>query len=136
MGPAATTALGVLTGFILFLAAAITGVIAVNGTNNPGLTPVQTSAAAGSTGEAPAADTRPASVRSLDLNGDGGISLAEAAGQADVVTRFNRADRNKDGKLNAAEFDRLAKLSPPKPIDPEAVRKSVRRHAATVAKGG
>ena len=137
MGPAATTALGILTGFILFLAAAITGVIAVNGTNNPGLGPVQQSAGAGSTGEPPpAVDAGPPSVRSLDLNGDGRVSLAEAAGYSEIVTRFNRADRNKDGKLAQAEFDRLAKLSPPKAIDPAAVKRSVRRHAATVASGG
>ena len=31
------------------------------------------------------------------------------------MTRFRRADRNKDGKLTRTEFDRLAKLPEPKP---------------------
>jgi hypothetical protein len=47
------------------------------------------------------------------LNGDGYVSLAEAAGDARVVIRFNRADRNRDGKLSKAEFDRLDKMPPP-----------------------
>jgi Ca2+-binding EF-hand superfamily protein len=46
----------------------------------------------------------------LDLNGDGTVSLAEAAGHAAVVVRFDRADRDRDGKLTLAEFDRLKKL--------------------------
>src|SRR6185503_8512271 len=48
--------------------------------------------------------------RALDLNGDGQVSLAEAAGNFEVVTRFERADRNRDGKLTRAEFERLKKL--------------------------
>ena len=50
----------------------------------------------------------------LDVDGDGKLSLAEAAGYGDIVTRFHRLDRNRDGKLTKAEFDRLAKLPPPK----------------------
>jgi SpoVK/Ycf46/Vps4 family AAA+-type ATPase len=134
MGPAASTALGILTGFILFLAMAVSGVIAVNGTNNPGITPAQASAGAGSTGEAHAVDAESPSIRSLDLNGDGRLSLAEAAGNAEIVTRFERADRNKDGRLTQAEFDRLAKVPPPKVRDPDEVKRSVRRDAATAAK--
>ena len=137
MGPAATTALGALVGLILFLAMALTGVVAVNGTNNPGMTPVQPGGAGtGSTGEADAVDTKSPSIRALDLNRDGKLSLAEAAGYAEIVTRFDRADRNKDGKLTQAEFDRLAKLPPPKSTNPDAVQRTVRRHAATAAAGG
>ena len=136
MGPAATTTLGALVGFILFLAAAITGVIAVNGANNPGLSSGPPSAGAGSTGEAHAVNAKPPSVRGLDLNGDGALSLAEAAGYAEVVTRFDRADRNRDGKLVPAEFDRLAKARPPKPVNPAGIKRSVRRDAAAAAKGG
>ena len=136
MGPAATTALGALAGLILFLAAAITGVIAVNGANNPGLSAGRESAGAGSTGEAHAVDTKPPSVRGLDLNGDGALSLAEAAGYAEVVTRFNRADRNRDGRLAPAEFDRLARVPAPKAINPNAIKRSVRRDAVAVSKDG
>jgi hypothetical protein len=45
----------------------------------------------------------------LDLDGDGRISLAEAAGHADVVVHFDRADRNRDGKLTLAEYQNLGK---------------------------
>jgi hypothetical protein len=136
MGPAATTALGVLTGLILFLSMAVTGVIAVNGVHNPGFEPrAHESAAAGSTGE-PVFSEKAGTMPSLDLNGDGRLSLAEAAGNADIVTKFERADRNKDGKLTQAEFDRLEKLRPAKPTDPAAVRRSVRRDAATASAGG
>jgi len=135
MGPASTTALGAIVGLILFLAMAITGVIAVNGTNNPGIPIANASAAGGSTAQ-PAEQGHKSSLRSLDLNGDGKLSLAEAAGYGEIVTRFNRADLNKDGRLTQAEFERLAKLPPPKPINPDAVKRSVRRDAVTVAKGG
>ena len=46
----------------------------------------------------------------LDLNGDGYVSLSEAAGHEVVVTRFDRADRNKDGKLSRKEFANLSKV--------------------------
>jgi hypothetical protein len=45
--------------------------------------------------------------RELDLDGDGHVSKAEAAGYEEVVLGFDRADRNKDGKLTPAEFKRL-----------------------------
>jgi hypothetical protein len=48
--------------------------------------------------------------KALDLNSDGQVSLAEAAGNFEVVTKFERADRNRDGKLTRAEFERLKKL--------------------------
>jgi hypothetical protein len=111
MGPSSTTALGIVVGLIVFLAMAMMGVIAVNGVNNPGISPAQASAAEGSTAPAPGNG----SFSARDLNGDGRLSLAEVAGDGDIVTRFQRADRNKDGKLTSAEFDRLAKLPPPKP---------------------
>ena len=106
-----STVLGILTGLVVFLAMAVMGVIAGNGANNPGI--VRVSAAAGGTAESPAAPPD-APLAALDLNGDGKLSLAEAAGHSDIVTRFERADRNKDGKLTPAEFERLAKLPPPK----------------------
>jgi Ca2+-binding EF-hand superfamily protein len=50
--------------------------------------------------------------RALDLNGDGYVSAAEAAGFRDIVTRFDKADRNRDGKLSRAEFARLKSMKP------------------------
>ena len=116
MGPFATTALGILSGLIVFLAMAMMGVIAVNGVDNPGVTAAQASAAGGSTagggaGKPPAV---PNGLYSLDLNADGALSLSEAAGASEIVTRFDRADRNRDGRLSKAEFERLEKLPPPK----------------------
>lgn len=110
-----STIAGVLAGLIVFLASALLGVIAANGAKNPGVTFSEASAAGG--GSAPASWRVPekpveekGTLRLLDLNGDGRVSLAEAAGHADIVVRFERADRNRDGKLTQAEFDRLEKL--------------------------
>jgi hypothetical protein len=129
MGPYARFASGLLVGLILFLAMAMMGVIAVNGANNPGIGPAQAfSAAAGGTAAEPAVGADPSTLKALDLNGDGRVSLAEAAGYAEVVTRFERADRNKDGKLTQAEFDRLAKLP-----ERKARKKPQRRQKPTAA---
>jgi hypothetical protein len=51
--------------------------------------------------------TTDAYFRSLDLNGDGFVSLSEAAGDEVVVSRFDRADKNRDGKLSPKEFANL-----------------------------
>ena len=48
--------------------------------------------------------------RSLDLDGDGYVSLSEAAGDAVVVNRFDKADKNRDGKLSSKEFARLKNI--------------------------
>ena len=56
------------------------------------------------------AGERERAFRGFDLDGDGKISLAEAAGYEDIVLRFDKADRNRDGKLSAAEFRRLARI--------------------------
>jgi hypothetical protein len=135
MGPAATTASGILVGLILFLSMAMLGVIAVNGTDNPGITR-QASAAAGGSGADEAPEHPKRGFLSLDLDGDGHLSLAEAAGYADIVTRFDRADRNRDGKLTPAEFERLAKLPPPKAAKSRLAKREPRRSEATAAAGG
>ena len=130
MGPYATFASGLLVGLMLFLAMAMMGVIAVNGANNPGIgSALALSAAAGGTVDRPAVGADPSSLKALDLDGDGRLSLAEAAGYAEIVTRFERADRNKDGRLTQAEFDRLAKLPEPK----AGKKKPARRPKATQA---
>jgi len=48
--------------------------------------------------------------RAMDLNGDGFVSLAEAAGDEVVVSRFDKGDRNRDGKLSPKEFANLSKV--------------------------
>jgi hypothetical protein len=123
------TTLGILTGLIVFLASALVGVIATNGANNPGIARYQDSAAAG--GTAPkGSELAAGSYTAVDLNGDGRLSLAEAAGNAEIVTRFDRADRNRDGKLTQVELNRLAKLPPPKPKT-KVTQRTIRRDAAT-----
>lgn len=115
--PAPSTVLGALTGVILSLSVAVLGVMAGNGEKNPGMGAAQMmqSAASGASAPLPHQDPARDSFSSLDLNRDGRVSLAEAAGYGDIMTRFARADRNKDGKLTKVEFERLAKLPPPKP---------------------
>ena len=107
MAPVLTWTSGILVGLNVFLAMALTGVVAVNGAEKFG---VERSAAAGATAESQFPEKKPGSLQALDLNGDGRLSLAEAAGHADIMARFERADGNKDGKLSQAEFDRLDKL--------------------------
>jgi hypothetical protein len=48
--------------------------------------------------------------QTLDLNGDGFVSLAEAAGDPIIVQRFDKGDRNRDGKLSEKEFANLSKV--------------------------
>ena len=115
--PTPSTVLGALTGVVLSLSVAVIIVMAGNGQNNPGMGAAQRmqSAASGASAPLPHQDPARDSFSSLDLNRDGRVSLAEAAGYGDIMTRFARADRNKDGKLTKVEFERLAKLPPPKP---------------------
>src|SRR5512142_1446855 len=47
--------------------------------------------------------------KALDIDGDGAVSKAEAAGNATLITRFDRADRNRDGKLSRKEYEALAR---------------------------
>jgi hypothetical protein len=75
------------------------------------LVPVQN--AGGASGGA----TRPSSERELmfrvlDVDGDGFVSKAEAAGNSRETLGFDRADRNRDGKLSFAEYDSIGKPRP------------------------
>jgi hypothetical protein len=45
----------------------------------------------------------------LDIDGDGQVSKAEAAGHAQVTVGFDRADRNRNGRLSTAEWQRYEK---------------------------
>jgi EF hand domain-containing protein len=64
---------------------------------------------------------------SLDLNGDGYVSLAEAAGNEEVVKRFDRADKNHDGKLSRKEFANLKNVK---------VRVAAKKKEPSAAVGG
>lgn len=115
-----STAAGVVVGLVVFLAMALSSVIAVNGISHRAERAAPRPAEAAGAG-ATAVDPEPEgegdkskSLRSLDLDGDGQLSLAEAAGHAEIVQRFYRADRDGDGKLTQREFDRLAKHPPSK----------------------
>ena len=63
----------------------------------------------------------------LDLNGDGYVSLAEAASNPEVVKRFDKADRNHDGKLSRKEFANLKNVK---------VRVAAKRKSPSAAVGG
>jgi hypothetical protein len=45
----------------------------------------------------------------LDIDGDGRVSKAEAAGNAEIMAIFDRADRDRDGRLTQAEMDAYEK---------------------------
>lgn len=67
----------------------------------------EASASGGATAQSGA--DKAAAFKSLDLDGDGMVSKAEAAGHAEVTLAFDRADRNRDGKLTLAEYERYGK---------------------------
>jgi hypothetical protein len=45
--------------------------------------------------------------RALDVNGDGSLSRAELESSKVLAARFDTADKNRDGRLNLAEFQGL-----------------------------
>jgi hypothetical protein len=70
----------------------------------------KSSAGRGSTAPTPAPNPEnDADFRKFDLDGDGLVSKAEAAGNYDLIVFFDRSDRSKDGKLSRLEYDRLTK---------------------------
>jgi len=55
---------------------------------------------------------RPEAFRILDTDKDGFLSRQEAAVEPEVAANFDRADRNRDGKLSFAEYDSIGKPQP------------------------
>jgi Ca2+-binding EF-hand superfamily protein len=75
--------------------------------------------------------------RSMDVDGDGHISLSEAAGNGDIVTKFDRADRNRDGRLSQKEFDALKTGKLPKMVSKVPTTKmAMARMNSSAATGG
>ena len=69
----------------------------------------RSSAGRGATAPKPPPPPNPendAAFRKHDMNGDGMVSKAEAAGHYDLMMAFDKSDRNRDGKLSRAEYDR------------------------------
>ena len=74
------------------------------------------------------ASEREAMFRHLDYDGDGFVSKAEAAGNSFATLGFDRADRNRDGKLSFAEYDSIGK--------PRATPKKQQARAGSASAGG
>ena len=74
--------------------------------------PAAAPASGGATARPPASSDTEAMFRNLDIDGDGFVSKAEAAGHEAVTVGFDRADRNRDGKLSFAEYDSIGKPRP------------------------
>src|SRR5262245_555087 len=81
--------------------------------------PAAAPASAGATAKTPASSDKESTFRRLDIDGDGFVSKAEAAGNEAVTVGFDRADRNHDGKLSFAEYDSIGKA---RPVRKKAVR--------------
>ena len=74
---------------------------------------------AGAAAKAPPSSDKEAMFRRLDIDGDGFVSKAEAAGNEAATVGFDRADRNRDGKLSFREYDSIGK---PRPARKKAAR--------------
>lgn len=77
----------------------------------------------------PASD-KEAVFKSLDIDGDGSVSRSEAAGNEPVTLAFDRADRNRDGKLSKQEYDEIGKAPAKK------TRRQARKHSGSASAGG
>lgn len=73
----------------------------------------EASASGGATASRPPVySEKQAMFRQLDIDGDGFVSKAEAAGNATATLGFDLADGNRDGKLSFAEYDSIGKPAP------------------------
>ncbi len=73
----------------------------------------------------------------LDLDGDGYLTLAEAAGLDYIVTKFDRADVNRDGRLSPEEFAAMDRIRVrATKVRRERVRAMVARDSAAAAREG
>jgi len=94
---------------------------------------LDTSASAGGTtakrGPIPASD-KEGIFKNLDIDGDGSVSRSEAAGNEPVTVGFDRADRNRDGKLSWKEYDSIGKA----PAKKKA--RQARNKSASASAGG
>lgn len=73
----------------------------------------------------------------LDLDRDGYVSLAEAAGLDYIMAKFDRADSDRDGRLSPEEFARIDRIRVRTvKARPERMRAMVARDAAAAAREG
>ena len=90
----------------------------------------ETNASGGATASRPPVySEKQAMFRQLDIDGDGFVSKAEAAGNATATLGFDRADRNRDGKLSFAEYDSIGR--PPAPAKKKQQAKAGSAKAAS-----
>ncbi len=73
--------------------------------------------------------------KSLDLDGDGLVSKAEAAGHDEVTRAFDAGDRNRDGKLSLAEYERYGKAKEKAQAKAKA-RQAARKGDGSASAGG
>jgi len=77
-----------------------------------------------------------AEFKRFDVDGDGHVSLSEAAGSGDIVTKFDRADRDRDGRLSRKEFDALKDDKLPKKVAKVPTTKAAMARLQNAAAGG
>lgn len=82
----------------------------------------------------PSGADKTAAFKSLDIDGDGLVSKAEAAGHEEVTLAFDRADRNRDGKLTVAEYERHGKAKAKAEARAEARAKAKAKKSQTAAR--
>lgn len=69
---------------------------------------------------APSGDRNAPTLESVDRDGNGVVDRREAAASKHLVKEFASMDKNRDGKLDKAEFARLETESMKRPEGPDA----------------